>query len=515
MASKNNKGQWRISFSDGSPIRREISLCREFDEYAVTDFEHIVKLLAGSKRLGVSITPKDMKRVNDLPQLLRDKLIAVDLIEPNPDEYIPILSNFIEQYSVTRSGQTEAVRLRDKRFFNYLREYFGDKRIDKITPIDAEGLRDYLVNKRTAGHGKLARTSANKVIREIKAIFNFAVNCVYLKVSPFANIKGGSTSNPERQHYIDDNEMKAAIQACGNDVELARILVFARYAGLRVPSEIRDLKFSDFETVGIFNVPQSGKTGKRRVPFFEEIEPYYSAIKSAMKDGQEYVFAKYRTCKNVGTLIKKKMQKAGLKIWEKFFVNLRSSCITDKERLRWSRSSMDAVFGNSEAIRLTHYIQPMPDDEYAQLGKKNIVGNKNVKSFAGNTGGSDFIEYCKMIAAESGQEIPASCFTFSEKLSDGFTLNDIWQWMGLDSKRRDELTQFFLSDPDLAYAPACLNAITENTKGKTFDELTQTELYQRCIGFVQKMTTHFEKGLQKFIDENNLVGQVENINLYL
>jgi hypothetical protein len=209
----------------------------------------------------------------------------------------------------------------------------------------------------------------------LKPIFNFAVDCGYLPRSPFAKVKGGPTTTPERVYYVTYEEIKAAIQACGDDVELAGILAFARYAGLWIPSEIRDLQFTSFSDScfskgeGTFGVPTSGKTGTRRVPFFEELLPYLKAIKEKSKPEQKFVFDKYRTCKNIGTLIKKKMQKAGLKVWEKFFINQRSSCQTDKDRLRWSRSIMDAVFGNTEHVRLKHYIQPMPDDDYAKLGK--------------------------------------------------------------------------------------------------------------------------------------------------
>ncbi|MDR1268448.1 MAG: hypothetical protein LBK82_02880 [Planctomycetaceae bacterium] len=94
-------------------------------------------------------------------------------------------------------------------------------------------------------------------------------------------------------------------------------MAFARYAGLRIPSEIRDLRFTSFSASclstgnGIFQVPTSGKTGTRCIPFFIELVPYLKAIHEKSKPEQEFVFEKYRNCKNVGTLIKKKMRKAG------------------------------------------------------------------------------------------------------------------------------------------------------------------------------------------------------------
>jgi hypothetical protein len=46
---------------------------------------------------------------------------------------------------------------------------------------------------------------------------------------------------------------------------------------------------------------------------------------------------------------------------------------------------MNAVLGNSEAIRIGHYIQPLPDFEYALLGQQNKkTGNQSKQSYSGN-----------------------------------------------------------------------------------------------------------------------------------
>jgi integrase len=143
--------------------------------------------------------------------------------------------------------------------------------------------------------------------------------------------------------------------ACEGNVEYWSLLAITRYDGLRISSEIRDLKFSDFERYDngmIFIVPDTGKTGTRRVPVFSEFLPYFEELQRHRKEGQEYLFEHCRKVENVGTAIKKRMVKAGLPVWKKFFVTLRSSCITDKERLGFSRSLMDSIFGNSERIRL-------------------------------------------------------------------------------------------------------------------------------------------------------------------
>ena len=103
--------------------------------------------------------------------------------------------------------------------------------------------------------------------------------------------RGGNTKSLMRR-------LKRQFERAATKVELAGALAFARYVGLRIPSEIRDLKFADFHEVdgqiGLFDVPQSGKTGFRRVPMFDELRPHFEALRSVAKPGQVYVFEKYR-----------------------------------------------------------------------------------------------------------------------------------------------------------------------------------------------------------------------------
>ena len=377
----------RFYFSDEKG-RHEITLSRKFFSVR-TEFVEVLKLLADSKKYGTRLSLRDMRRVENLPSGCRQKLIACGLLEATAKEKaakVPTIAELLDRYKATRVGQSEWSEKRDRRLFNYLTEYFGpNKRIDQITREEASGMRKYLMVDRKAGKGPLEEASASKAIQEIKTVFTFAVDCEFIRCSPFVKVKCGKKINTDRQYKVSYEEIEAAIRACGDRVELAGALAFARYAGLRIPSEIRDLKFADFHEVdgqiGLFDVPQSGKTGFRRVPMFDELRPHFEALRSAAKPGQVYVFEKYRKSRNLGKLIKDHMARADLKPWEKFFINLRSSCQTDKEALGWSRSVMDAVFGNSERIRIQHYLQPMPDVDYAALGRVVGAGPKvSVKS---------------------------------------------------------------------------------------------------------------------------------------
>jgi integrase len=386
MANKRKNGGWRVSRMLAGGKRLVISLRKEFTELQVAQFEELLGALTMHQRCNISLLPGQLRAIEALPIEMRRQLILHGLIEAHLDEKIPTLTKFLDMFKETRKEFSEGTQLRDGRTFKYLMRYFGaNTRIDKITPIKAAGIRGWMSEK------KYSKATINRSVTMFRMIFRFAVDVGILSLNPFNKVKGGSTTNPYRQYHVSYDEIKKAIAVCGEKIEFAGVLAFSRYAGLRIPSEIRDLKFSDFRfnenkfgKEGIFRVPVTGKTGTRAVPFFSELQPHFLALYNSRQPNQEFVFVKYRNCKNVGTLIKRIMKKHNLYVWEKFFNNQRASCITDKVRQGWSRSLLDAVFGNSESVRAGHYIQPLPDPEYAMLGQQNKKANNKSRQSASN-----------------------------------------------------------------------------------------------------------------------------------
>ncbi|MDR0338201.1 MAG: site-specific integrase [Planctomycetaceae bacterium] len=498
--------------------RREISLSSRYEKSVVLEFEQLVKLLSDSVRFGTRLSKQDSLRVEILPSDLRNKLLEHRLIEGKAAEKIPTLFKLITQFNATRSNVKEATLLVDKRHCNYLLEYFGkNKRIDLITYAETSKIRNYLVKQRTRGKGKLEQSSANRAITTFKAIFSYAVDCGYLQQSPFMKVAGGSTEgNPDREMYISYEQIEKTIQAMGDNIDLGCILAFARYAGLR-RGEILQLRWSGFEyynpelTAGIFQV--NGKTGKRRVPLFCELIPHLEKIRAKRKSNQEYLFDRYRTCKNIGTLIKKQMKQAGLEVWDKFFINLRASFTTDKERLGWKDSVLDAILGNSSMIRKKHYIQPMDDVHYARLGNPNATvilptaslradWSAVVRSVACSVNKIFSVIYrlvCSMkIPAKTPEflaKIPAQIPTFPINLPPGAenirSFSDALKVVYGDKILTRQLTDFIRSNPNLQLAVSEVNLGLERCCEENSSEMSQQDFLQRELGFMQKFTKHF------------------------
>jgi hypothetical protein len=189
----------------------------------------------------------------------------------------------------------------------------------------------------------------------------------WLLKNPFAKVRGGTEVNLKRQHYIDRQVIKRVMDFCDNDSDRL-ILALARFGGLRIPSEIQDLRFGDFVD-DVIKIHKDTKTGAREVPLFHEIKEVFDRLtvqrfRTSKFSPTDFVFIglvgyRYR----ISTAIKR----SGFDVWEKLFVNLRSSCITDLTERGYSEKTLDAIFGNSAVVRGLHYVQFRKEREYLRV----------------------------------------------------------------------------------------------------------------------------------------------------
>ena len=128
------------------------------------------------------------------------------------------------------------------------------------------------------------------------------------------------------------------------------------------------IRFSDF-TENVIQIHRETKTGAREVPLFGEIREILNRIIVNLGNSfqsSDFVFG------NLGNLrhrIVAAIQASGVEQWNKLFVNLRSSCITDMVERGYKEKTLDAMFGNSAVVRSRHYIQFRKDKEYAKALK--------------------------------------------------------------------------------------------------------------------------------------------------
>ena len=162
------------------------------------------------------------------------------LVESIEQDVALTLGAFLEEYIDFREDVSESTKTNYKQVMRNLNEYFGvDRFISSITAGDAEQFKTWMISKRG-----LAIGTVNRHVKRAKQFFAWAERKEYIGKSPFKDPRGGLSKNTDRQHFVDHETIYKVIHACPN-LEWRVIIALARFGGLRVPSEITPLRWSD------------------------------------------------------------------------------------------------------------------------------------------------------------------------------------------------------------------------------------------------------------------------------
>ncbi len=208
---------------------------------------------------------------------------------------------------------------------------------------------------------KLASGTVNRRCRRAKQFFTFAVDSRYLSESPFAKLKTGQSVNTGNFAFVDPETTARLIEAAP-DVQWRLIIALARYAGLRIPSELLPLKWSDVlwdqKRINVTS-PKTAHQGKpeRVIPLFPELETVLAEAYELAEPGDTHIITRYRdTTQNLRTTFLRIIRNAGVTPWPRLFQNLRSSRITELAE-DFQAHVLDSWFGNTETVRRAHYLQ--------------------------------------------------------------------------------------------------------------------------------------------------------------
>jgi len=171
--------------------------------------------------------------------------------------------------------------------------------------------------------------------RNARQFYRDAVRRRLITESPFTDVKPGCQTNAARQRFIDRDTIDRVMDAAPS-AEWRLIIALARYAGLRVPSELAGLKWSDILWAEKRIVVTSPKTehhagrDHRVCPMFPEIETHLLAVFADAEPGAVYLFGESRRrAMNLRTQFQRIMKRAGVAPWPKLFQNLRASRATE------------------------------------------------------------------------------------------------------------------------------------------------------------------------------------------
>jgi len=353
--------------------RRTITIS-DIDENAANTWLNHVEHLAASYGK-TSPSKATTAWVHSLSQSHLEKLAKVGLIERPADEVeeepkaAPLLGDYLDTYF--DSIKTE-IKPATWTFYQHTRkrlvEYFAGREIASITPIEAKQFRTWLEtqsNRRNKPdeQGNAVPLAVNTVRRRIgvcKQVFSRAVEDGLIERNPFKGMASTVRSNKQRQEYVP-LETFAKVLAKAPNARWRALLVLARVACLRIPSEVCQLKWSDIAWDQKRMTIRSPKTEhhagheSRVIPLFESVEvELLKLFAEPATSPDDRVFPDIAADSNLRTTLEKIIRRAGVKQWPKLWQNLRASGASDMA-MEYPSHVATAICGHTEEVAREHY----------------------------------------------------------------------------------------------------------------------------------------------------------------
>ena len=308
------------------------------------------EVLAELKHAG-QVSPASAAWLRSAGKNLRARFVECGLLEKEIS-----IAALCEQFEARRKRK-DATNVAYGHTIRNLRDCYGQN--TTAAQIDATKFRPFLEQQ------GLSAATCNRRVVIARSVFKT------INPNPFANIIGGGQRNSERTQYVPGDLIEHI--AAHADVELAAALMLARFAGLRVPSELVGLRDTDIHWDKYKFWARSPKTehhegGEGRfVPVFFKIQPTLLNLVERSTDGK--LFPNLADVSNVvlRRRLYRLLDRLNIKPWPRLFQNLRASWTTDT--INQHGAAKESKWGgHSTDIAMKHY-HSVTDDDFATAAR--------------------------------------------------------------------------------------------------------------------------------------------------
>ncbi len=361
-------GGFGLQFRDASKRKRSIWLGDVTEAKAEDTKIHLEHLLEQTKKG----RPPEKATADWLAGIdvdLRNKLATCGLVESVETRVARVLTiaQWIDEYVAERKDVKQSTRETYTKARANLLDYFGRKKLLRdVTTTDAKKWRVWLKTQGNRRDTKLKRTDmAEESVRRrtatAKQFFIEAVDRGLVESNPFDKLPSTSQGNEKRQFFVPVEAIELCMEHCPCD-DWRTILALARFGGLRCPSELVAMRWSDIDleagkmTVNASKTEHHATGGVRVCPIFPELRPYLQTAWDRMPDGptSAFVVTRYRRPdQNLRETFLKILKRAGVEPWPRLFQNLRASRETEL-MARYPAKDVSAWLGNSVPVAMRH-----------------------------------------------------------------------------------------------------------------------------------------------------------------
>jgi len=349
----------QVVLGDGS--RRSIGIGK-LPKKAAESYRIQIEHLVGASIGGYSIPPMTAEWLTTISQRLRRRLEDLSLVAPLPvdvDKDIT-LGVLVERYLGDLDVKDRTIT-RYKNQIRFMRDFLGDHAdIKQITCGDGDRFHRWLKHKKKQNGKPLAPNYIHKIVKTSRQVFAYAMADKLIDNNPFEDVKAPEQISDDRDFEISPVMTEKILKAASPKYTL--ISALARYAGLRCPSELAGLRWSDFvwdQDRFVVHSPKTEHCGKttRVVPIFSELRPYIDEAFDATPDGQDKVLPDIDEDSNLRTETLRILKRAGIAdAVPRFYQNCRSSRQTELEA-KFPLHVVCKWLGNSERTARKHYLK--------------------------------------------------------------------------------------------------------------------------------------------------------------
>jgi integrase len=385
MASigKDANGAKRILFYDTDGKRKTVRIGKATQRQAEQVCLRIEQLVS-SKLTGAAPDDETARWVGNLDDVLHKKLAAVGLVASRGDQQT--VAGWMQQYIKSRTDLTPRTLNNLQQAAGHIEPYFKGRLLQDVTPGDGDQLRVWI-------QGRVGINTARRHLGRFKEFMRAAHRRRLIATNPAAELKGCSVQADDSRFFFVTKDMAAAVlEQCPNH-EWRLLFALARFGGLRIPSELSELRWSDIDWHKQRMVIRSPKTKRhagheqRMVPIFSELLPHLADAFDAAPEGSEFVIENYRDGDtNLRTQMTRIIRKAGLEPWEKLFQNLRSTRESELVE-KFPIHVVTKWLGNSPKIAVQHYLQ-VRDEHFDQAVKSESGAARNPARYTSELAGT-------------------------------------------------------------------------------------------------------------------------------
>lgn len=343
-------GRFEIQFKATNGKRFTVRLGRTTEAKAL-EFKRRIELIVSAAAMGSPPDPATTTWLAELSPDLRRRIAASGYCEAQPARTVSELCAAFMDWFSQQPGTNVNVGLAA----GNLTAFFADRRLELITPTDAEDFRVWLRahgSSRKQDH-TLEETTVSRRCKRARQIFAFAVKKRWLSSNPFGEMRGFVDTNSSRDFYVS-LETFAELMEVARDPQIRGIFALSRIGGLRTPSEVLPLTWADVDFSNDWIVVD-GKTGLRRVPIFTELRPWIEELHAAAPEGEPLLFPSYQISNSgLAGHLQRTLRRIGIAMWPKPFHNMRASRESDLMD-EYPIHVAAAWIGNSPRIALQHY----------------------------------------------------------------------------------------------------------------------------------------------------------------